>query len=223
MSDQEPPEKQPAEESVLSTGEIMDREQRRALKDKKKKEKAEKQAKQLDEIDEAMISGKLGVERKTRRKRQFKYAGFTAFGLFLVWGMNYLLKPFEAGVTYGICKTFLETNVQFPQYLRLSSIEEFDNSIRIWYTQLDAFGEYRLENIQCYFAYSEERGSYVDKITVDRREVDPEKVEKFNAVLPVVLASPMDLTRPQRLPDSLRDLQIDTDAYRFQVKIPGLN
>ena len=217
-------EKAKAEEAKKEpTGEIMDRAERRALKEKKKKEAAEKKGKKLDAIDEAMATGKMGEQKKAARKKQFKMGLYGGLAALVAWGGFYLFKPFEAGVTFGICKTYLETNVQFPQYLRLSSIEEFESYIRIWYTQLDAFGEYRMENIECHFAYDDQRGSYVEKIMIDRREEDPAKVEKFNTVLPVVLASPMDLTRPQKLPDSLGDLQLDADAFRFQVNIPGFN
>ena len=213
-------------------GEMTDREQRRKKKKEaraKKLEALKSKNKEADEIDKAMAGGKLGAKKKAQRKQQLKYAAIALFAVLVFWFGNYLFAPYQADLRYGICRIYLENSVRFPKYLRLSTVEDvYKNNVdiypvRIWYTQLDAFGEYRLENIQCEFKYDPELGTILDRILVNRREVSQKKVDRFNVVLPLIAANPPDLAYPAPLPDSLQDLQINTDSLRFQLNIPGIN
>ena len=214
------------DEEITLSAEMMDREERKALKKKLKEQEAE-QAKKLqpaqDEIEAALANSKLAEAQKAKRKQMFKF-GMALAGLTLViYAYNYLFSAFQGGMTYGICSVYLELNVPFPQDLRISTVEDFGDYVRIWYTQLDAFGEYRMEQIQCHFRADEVTGAALDKVTVNRREVDPERVARFNTSIPIILASPPDLTLPYPLPDSLQGLQIDADAFRLQLNIQGVN
>lgn len=211
------------EEKKDPTGEMMDRDERRKLKAEKKKEKAEKKKAKLDDIDQAMAAGKLAERKKAQRKMIMRTAMFAVGGVFLLWVGYYLFKPYEESRTFAVCKMFLEHQVRYPQYLRYSEYESFEDGVRIWFTRVDPFGGSRMEPIRCTLAYDEVRGTYFSKITINRREVDPEKLEAFNRVLPAIRNIEFDLTRPPKLPDSLQDLQIQTDQYRFQLNIPGLN
>lgn len=150
----------------------------------------------------------------------YKLVG-TFVGLVLVFlAYDYLFAPRKGGMPYAICKMYLELNVRFPQDLRLSTVKNYGKYVRIWYTQLDAFGEYRMENIECYYRRDKETGLSVEKILIDRREVDTEKVALFNKILPVIKQNPPDLTLPTRLPDSLENLQMNTNEFRFQLNLP---
>ena len=212
----------PDDEGVTLSVDIMDRAERKALKEKAKKEAAAKKVEPTqDEIEAALAKSKLAAAEKAKRKKMFKWGSILIGGGLFIWLVKFLFTPFTAGMTYGVCKTFLELNVRFPQELRISTVDDLGQSVRIWYTQVDAFGEYRMESIHCYFRSDEKMGAAVSKITINRREVDPEKIDRFNNILPVVLANPGDLTIPYPLPDSLGNLQINTDAFRFQLNLPG--
>ena len=212
------------DEDFTLSAEIMDRAERKALREKAKleaKEKAKKLEPTQDEIEAALANRKFIEAEKAKKKKLLKgVIAFLVF-VFLFWAIDSLFTPYKAGMTFGICRTYLELNVQFPQDLRISTIEDFGEYIRIWYTQLDAFGEYRMENIQCHFRADEVTGAAVEKILINRREIDPEKVALFNASIPVILQNPPDLTIPAPLPNSLENLQINTDAFRFQLNLPG--
>ncbi len=208
------------DDGITLSVEIMDRAERKALKEKAKAEAAAKKVEPTqDEIEAALATSKLANAQKVKRKRIFKGGGALVGLALFGWLVNYMFTPYRAGITFGICKTFLELNLQFPQDMRISTVDDFGEYVRIWYTQLDAFGEYRMENIQCHFRADEVTGAAIDKITINRREVDPERITKFNKILPVILASPPDLTIPYPLPDSLESLQIDTNAFRFQLNL----
>jgi len=140
-------------------------------------------------------------------------------------GIWYLFVPFKGGITYGVCKTFLQLYVRYPQYMRLSSMDDFGDSVRIWFTQVDDFGEYRLEPIQCYYRYPEEEEKMkygnvkfiIDRVTISRREIDPDIIERFNTSMSVVIANPPDLTLPSPIPDSLEDMQIQPELFRKPI------
>lgn len=218
----------PDEESVVHGAEMIDREERKALKKAQKeaekaKAKAKKQDQEPDEIEQALANSKLAEQQRLQRKRYFKY-GMYVVGLTLVfWAYDFLFSPYTADMKYGICKVYLELNVQYPQDLRVSTVDDYGNYVRIWYTQLDAFGEYRMEQIQCNFVADQQYGMRIDKVAINRREVDPAKVTAFNRSIPVIRDFPPSLVVPPPLPDSLSGLQINTDAFRFQLNVKGLN
>ncbi|MCC7304999.1 MAG: hypothetical protein IT558_01930 [Alphaproteobacteria bacterium] len=169
------------------------------------------------QIDAAVARSSIKERRDRRRKLRIKIGLGTAGFCLLAYGIYLLLVPFQGSMAFGLCKVFLEMNVRFPQTLRLSTVEEFDTSVRIWYTQVDSFGEYRMEPIQCYFKEDPQFGYIMDKVTVNRRAVDGKTVEKFNKILPVIFAVPPDLSLPSELPDSLQDLIIETDRFRRKI------
>lgn len=215
-------ESQEEAETVMVLAEIKPRmtmlERREALKKaaeerkKKKQEKGRNEPK--DEIEEALFSSKIKKKQDQKRKKTFQKVGTLFAACVLGYGIYLLFKPFKATMSFGVCKVFLETNVRFPETLRLSTVDEVGNYTRIWYTQIDAFGQYRMENIQCYFEPDEKMGARVEKILINRREIDPQRVADFNRILPVVFAYPPDLTWPAPIPDSLEDVQIDADKFR---------
>lgn len=206
------------EKEDISIGfEIKDRAIRKAEKEKKRKEALEAQNKKT--IDKVKIEGILAQKEKAKKKNWFRLAGSGVGVALLFWLINFLFTPFKGDARFGVCKVFLENYVRYPTHLRVSSVEDFGNSLRIWYAQTDAFGAYRLESMQCFFKYDEQRGTIVEKITVNRLPVDQKRIDAFNVVLPVVLQNLPDLTFPTPLPDSLGDLQIDADMFRQRLNL----
>ncbi|MCB1563430.1 MAG: hypothetical protein KDJ75_07645 [Alphaproteobacteria bacterium] len=167
-----------------------------------------------DEIEAALAGSTVQAKYAKKKKKTIRTIGTLISTVILVYGIYLLFKPFQAPLTYGVCRVFLELNVQFPDTLRLSTAEQIGNTMRIWYTQVDAFGQYRMENIQCRFERDEKMGFRVEKILINRREIAPERVEAFNNILPVILADPPNLDYPAPIPDALKDVQIDADTFR---------
>lgn len=169
------------------------------------------------EIDAAISRSKVKKNKKIALTRRAKIGGYCALSVFLAYGIYLLFKPYEGTMAYGLCKVFIELNTQFPDTIRLSTVEEVGLSVRIWYTQIDSFGAYRLEPMQCFFKEDETYGFILDKVTIKRREIDPAIIQSFNRSLPVILANPPDLTLPSPLPDSLESLQLDFSKFRKPI------
>ena len=154
--------------------------------DNSEAEKLKKQAKRalrrelaLDTAEQ-MKSSPLAQKKKAKRKKQFKKLIIYAVIGLISYGMWYLFKPFQKGLNYGICKVFIELQVPYPYTLYFSEAIDFSDSIRIWYSYLDSFGDYRLTRTQCYFGPHERYGFGLTRVTTGKREIDPDIVEQFN-------------------------------------------
>ncbi|MFN3700805.1 MAG: hypothetical protein ACK4VI_04690 [Alphaproteobacteria bacterium] len=170
----------------------------------------------FEETGERKISP-MAQKKIAERKKQFKRYGIGAGFLLLIPLGFWLFKPFEQGMDYGICKTFIELITPFPQSIYYSEVVSFNDSIRVWYSQNDPFGQYRLQAVQCFFGPHEQYGMGLTRVTIGRREIDPEIVQKFNNALPAIFAYPPDLVYPIPLPNDPRDLQFDFERFRKKI------
>lgn len=194
-------------------------------KEKRKKQKREAEKKLVEnkvlspeeEINQALSQSSIGQKQKHKRSLYFKGGLYVLGALLFVWLLFYLFAPFKGSMAYGVCKVFLEQHVEYPMHLRLSQVEEFDNWVRIWHTKLDAYGEYRLEPIQCFFRLDETYGYVIDRVFLGDpsrpRVFEEEVVARFNKTLPVILQNPPDLTMPRPLPDALENLRFDYNPF----------
>lgn len=159
----------------------------------------------------------LAQKKKQERKKKFKRIIYLGIAGFLGYGVYWLVKPYQSGMEYGVCKTFVEQNVPYPKTIYYSEVIPFNDSVRIWFSHNDSFGEFRLEPIQCYFGAHEQYGMGITRITIGRREIDPEIVERFNHGLPAIFAYPPDLVYPTPLPNDPAELQFDFERYRKDI------
>jgi hypothetical protein len=90
------------------------------------------------------------VDEKRRKKRRLilGVGGSVAFVLLLLW---YGTMPLKGPIQYGICRTILELDLKFPQTIKMTYVETFDKSLRMYYTYTDAFGSIRSEMLECDF------------------------------------------------------------------------
>lgn len=166
------------------------------------------------EIRDLLSKSQIVLKKREQRKKLMQRGGIGA-GIAALGGVVYLFfLPSYGGMQYGMCKTFLELQVRYPQYLTYSTTEWFEDSIRIWFTQLDGFGQFRMEPVQCYYKEDPQMGYVLSRVTISRRPVDQAVVDKFNKSAYVLLSHRPDLRLPPELPDSLEGLQFNTDKYR---------
>ena len=167
------------------------------------------------------------LKENTSRKTLMIGGGVLAALVFITIAYTQFTKPRLGSQEYALCRVFLELNVTYPDYLRLASVREYwdddGNRIsRIWYAQLDAFGQNRMERIQCYYRptenYTRENPEiYLDRITIDRREIDRKKVADFNALIPALRTGYLNLELPKGLPDSIGQLKYDPNFGRKRL------
>ncbi len=128
-------------------------------------------------------------------------AGFTIFLLLIVLISIFSCGPRKGTMLYGICKTYLEQITPYPETIVPTNVEQYPSATRIYFTSVDPFGQYKLEQIECVYKADADDNLFVDKVLFNRREEDPERVKKFNESLSAIVTSKPDLTLPEPLPD----------------------
>ncbi|MGH1398091.1 MAG: hypothetical protein ACRBCT_02645, partial [Alphaproteobacteria bacterium] len=179
--------KKPPQKAISIADRVLQRKKDKALQQELRSE-------QIDLGDDAEAVQKparraMTNKEQAKRKKMMKFAMIGGGVMLFAWLVVWLFAPYKGGMTFGVCRVFLEQNVQYPHTLRLSQVEEINDFIRIWYAQIDGFGEYRLDNIRCTFEADEYLGFKLKKVSFNRRVVDPKKIEAFNRSLPVVFAN----------------------------------
>lgn len=191
--------------------------------------------KRKKELDQVIDSGEAWTDTPKKKKPLPKFlqlilktikekpraATVTGITMLVIalFGYQQLNKPRLGSMGYGLCKNFLELYVSYPDYLRLSSARDYKDDqgsivSRIWYSQLDAFGQNRMERIQCYFRRTPQKQLYIDRITIDRREVNHELVKRFNAALDGIKNTELNRDLPKDFPNRIRDLKPDPNFGR---------
>lgn len=130
-----------------------------------------------------------------KKLKQIGY-GILGFILLAILISIYGCQPKKASMAYGICSTFLELTTPYPQTLNYTDLEGSNTAIRIYFTSVDPFGQFKQEMIECTFGYDEKIGMKLTKIQRNRRPVDQKEVDKFNLTLPTIMASDPYLVMP---------------------------
>ncbi len=169
----------------------------------------------------------LKADRAAAKKRLFKRTMWLAGICALIWIWYFLYSPFREEITYGVCKVFLEQQVRYPEHLRYSKVDEIGgNSIRIWFRNVGPYGAHTMESMRCYFRYIKEGEEIkygavpfvIDRVTRNRREYYPERVDAFNRSMMSVLAYPPSLVFPDDLSDSLEGLRFNVRSF-YKVRL----
>jgi hypothetical protein len=150
--------------------------------------------KRLEEYEAKMV----------KLKKRMKIAGGVLVFLSLIvwWG----LQPLKGKIEYGVCRTYAEMNIQYPDTMQISEVKEFDRATRVYYTHIDAFGQSRKELIECAFRRDVNGNLYAEKIEINRLPEPDDKVEKFNATINTIIAFEPDLIIP-RYDDVLKNVK----------------
>ncbi len=174
----------------------------------------------IEDEPKASLADKLQEKKRLQRKKTIKRVLQIVGVLFFAYILWFLFKPFEASAEYGICYTMLEMNVPYPHTLYVSELRtKRDGAMELWYTHIDAFGEYRMDPLICRVEYfvDPETNIYIPQVTelrFNKVTVSPERLAFMNNAMPYFVEFPRIQAYPAALPDSLGDLQIDTERFR---------
>ncbi len=150
---------------------------------------------------------------KKRRKKHFPYIKIALGFLSIILAcFIWLMIPYYQTIRYGICKTYVEMNVMYPQFLEFVSAEEtvelqtFLPVVRTYYKRIGSFGEQILDFAECTF---ERDTLFLESVKINRERVHPaedmEKIQQYNKTIPIVIAAEPDLASPPELPENLAD------------------
>lgn len=114
-------------------------------------------------------------------------------------------KP-QGNPMFGICKAFVELNVQYPPTLQYTQVEQYQRAVRLYYTHTTPYGGQKSETIECAFEKLDNKWQ-LTTILLNRDPIDTAKVKVFNQTLSAVLAAESDLTLPRPLDGSLKSLK----------------
>lgn len=132
---------------------------------------------------------------KAQKKKKIKNNALIVLGLLaaLTW---YGMQPLVATPEYGLCKTYVELQVQYPNSLRLTEYDVYGKSTRIFYTHRDASGSTRSEMTECVIVPHPQIGYIAESISTNRKPISEEELIKFNKSIPGILASEPNLQIP---------------------------
>lgn len=174
------------------------------------------------DIEKDLAARQNAIKKKNNKKRnRYIGIGITVFLFYQIYA--FLFAPYYLSTDYGICKTLLEFHVTYPQSIRVSEAVFPKGSVRIWYSQTDAFGQNRLDSFQCFFKNNKDTGiTYLSKIRIGKAiDLSNEEIERYNKILPLMASLPIDTKYPSPLPDSIGALQLDIEKFR-RIKIDDI-
>lgn len=142
------------------------------------------------------------------------YGTIAVVVIFIILMVVQACTPRKGSFLYGICGSFLELQIPYPETIRHSSVEQYRKALRIYYSHIDDFGEYQMEMLECSFYMDETERvflervyfSHIKDITKKKRapgkgrlyEVEQEHIDLFNksfSAEAIMLQEP-DLTLP---------------------------
>jgi len=179
-------------------------------------EEIQKQTVIEDEKPISSLAEKLRQEKINKKKKQNKIIIAAISVSIISVGFWWLTKPFKASEEYAVCRTLLELKLPYPHTLYVSEVNDMiRGGLRLWYTYTDAFGEYRMERFICKLARDPETNTLnIEKLTMNKLEVARDEIASLNSALIYFQENPLVLNYPTALPDSLNDLQFQTNAFR---------
>lgn len=171
------------------------------------------------------LAEKLKAEKTAKKKKFRKRAirlSLLAFFSLLVW---FLIKPFKASEIYGVCHTLLELTIPYPHTMYVSEVQPtVKRGLVMWYSHIDAFGEYRLEEFTCNIGYLPSTdGVSPPKLSVinlekRKQKFDQETIESFNHAMIYFEENPLVFNYPAALPDTIGALHFDfASVVRYRV------
>jgi hypothetical protein len=142
-------------------------------------------------------------KRMWRKRRRIAYGVFAFIGLIVWFGYQ----PLEGPVQVGICRTYAELKLAYPDTFRITTYETFERSTRLYYTYIEPFGQFRSEMIDCKFLPPRGPIPQIEAVEVNRIVEDDDKVEEFDRTIPSIMANKPDLIIPRPYSGTFEDLK----------------
>lgn len=155
--------------------------------------------------------GRNLAKKKIKKKKDptFKFiVGGLALLASIYYGNEYYMNlPRKGTMSFGICKTYIEMQLNYPDSLDLVQVFDYVTDVKMDYLYLDVYGQIRTERTHCKLKRDPTTGNvHLSQVTRkevgrDAVEIPVEKLELFNSSIPGVVANQhlIDLTIPRPL------------------------
>lgn len=169
------------------------------------------------------LAEKIKADKKAKKKKRTKRIIQLVFLCLFSYAVYFLFKPYEESIQFGICKTFIELEVTYPHTIYISEVQRLrSGTMRIWFARIDPFGEYRMTPFECTFDPKPDPKTglpVINKMKMGKVEISPDRMKYYNYAIPWIIKNPPSLILPAKLPDDIKLLQSDIDAFKkFIVK-----
>jgi hypothetical protein len=148
---------------------------------------------------------------KKSRSKKTKIRLYAGLGVVAVLGLLIFvgLQPLTGTIKYGICRVFVEQRLTYPTEMKVVSVEERPQDVRMQYAIINEYGEYIVETVTCAFRPDPQNTWALTEVTLNRQKISGADLIPFNATIPFILANPPSLVLPPPMPVDLVKLQRD--------------
>ena len=147
------------------------------------------------------------IKKKFKVTKKHVALGAAALISFIVW---FGLQPVTGPIQFGICRTFAEMRLSYPETMQVTAMDQFQSTIRVFYTFSDPYGINRSQSISCSFTQDELGNMIIHKIKFNARPYDREDmIEAFNKTIPSIIAANPDLVYRPPPTEDLKSLKQD--------------
>jgi hypothetical protein len=135
------------------------------------------------------------------KKKPFKRYVFGGIGglILLLIGLSFM--PPYGTIRFGLCKTFVELNDPYPQFLEWVTAQESGMAVIIDYNRTDAFGQRTLNQIRCFFKEDPKTGLMLERININGDNEFPQEakeyIDRFNIGIPSLIKTQPSLIMPR--------------------------
>ncbi|WP_435640644.1 hypothetical protein [Micavibrio aeruginosavorus] len=154
-----------------------------------------------------MAQSGAGVEKTAKKKISGKkmavYAGLAVVAFVMWWGFQ----PLKGPPAFGLCRVFLEQRVSYPHELTVTQVEIREPLIRLYYTEVNPFGNHTRGILDCVFRADPQLGLVIGEARFNGTSVSETDLNRFNLSIPAIQANPPSLILPLPFSDGLEGLK----------------
>lgn len=104
-----------------------------------------------------------------------------AFGImFFIFLVMKACEPAKGSILYGVCGSFLEQQIEFPETIEKNYVEQYSAGVRIYYSHIDGFGQYLTEFIECSFENVPQKGTQLQGVVFNTIKASTKKTPVKN-------------------------------------------
>ena len=106
------------------------------------------------------------------------------------YGIYEYTRPPKGTWRYGVCRSFVELYLRYPQTIRIEDVTERSTYAKLELNYLNAQGSRPTRIFRCDYEQKSGKGVLIKEIRIDRKLVEQGTIDSFNIVVPQLIADP---------------------------------